>query len=120
MWFSAGGVQFTPRDYARFGYLLMHHGRWGDKQIIPAAFLTHMMANGGVANLKTNARGFYSRQAGTPVPNDVFRTGDSGLNWLFAIPSRDLICLRTSRVRNELWDKIEKGFVKRMAAMLVE
>lgn len=120
MWFSAGGVQFTPRDYARFGYLLMHRGRWGDKQIIPADFLAGIMAGAGVANIKTNGTGFYSDQAGRPVPKDMFRIGGSGLNWLFAIPSDDLICLRTSRVKNSLWGEIEKDYVRKIADMLID
>ena len=30
----------TARDLARFGYLYLRNGRWGDKQVVPAAWVT--------------------------------------------------------------------------------
>jgi len=33
------GIQMTPRDMARFGYLYLNYGRWEDKQIIPADYV---------------------------------------------------------------------------------
>ncbi len=33
------GAQTTCRDLARFGYLFLHEGRWGDKQIVPRAWV---------------------------------------------------------------------------------
>ncbi|MBX3568416.1 MAG: serine hydrolase [Rhizobiaceae bacterium] len=32
----------TARDWARFGLLLLRDGKWGDRQILPAAFVTWM------------------------------------------------------------------------------
>jgi len=117
MWFSAGGIQITPRDYARFGWLLMNKGRWEKEQLIPAEILEYIMADGGVANLMTFTKPA-DRTAEVGLPADTFRIAGSGLNWLYAVPSRRLICLRTSRVKNELWREIERNFVAKMAAML--
>jgi CubicO group peptidase (beta-lactamase class C family) len=33
------GISMTPRDMARFGYLLLNYGRWEDKQILPAQYV---------------------------------------------------------------------------------
>ena len=33
------GINMTPRDMARFGYLYLNYGRWGDKQMIPADYV---------------------------------------------------------------------------------
>jgi CubicO group peptidase (beta-lactamase class C family) len=33
------GVQSTCRDMARFGVLMLNHGKWGDKQIVSAAWV---------------------------------------------------------------------------------
>ena len=32
-------MQFTARDLARFGWLYLNKGRWGDKQVVPAAWV---------------------------------------------------------------------------------
>ena len=29
------GTQTTCEDLARFGYLFLRHGRWGDDQVVP-------------------------------------------------------------------------------------
>jgi CubicO group peptidase (beta-lactamase class C family) len=33
------GTQTTCRDLARFGYLFLHHGRWGDEQVVPRSWV---------------------------------------------------------------------------------
>ena len=33
-WVTHGGVCMTPRDYARFAYLILRQGRWQDQQIV--------------------------------------------------------------------------------------
>jgi len=37
--FGGFGISMTPRDMARFGYLYLNHGRWEDRQIIPADYV---------------------------------------------------------------------------------
>jgi CubicO group peptidase (beta-lactamase class C family) len=34
------GVQTTCEDMARFGYLFLHQGRWGDDQVVPRSWVT--------------------------------------------------------------------------------
>jgi hypothetical protein len=38
------GVNATPRDYARFGYLFAHEGRIADRQVVPAAWVAEATA----------------------------------------------------------------------------
>ncbi len=33
------GLELTPRDMAKFGYLYLHKGRWNEQQIVPAAWV---------------------------------------------------------------------------------
>ncbi len=33
------GLQTTCEDLARFGYLFLRHGRWGDRQVVPRAWV---------------------------------------------------------------------------------
>ena len=34
------GLMLEPRDLAKLAYLYLHHGRWDDSQIVPAAWVT--------------------------------------------------------------------------------
>jgi len=36
---AMGGLAASARDYARFGLLYLHGGRWGDRQIVPEAWI---------------------------------------------------------------------------------
>ncbi|MHB1462933.1 MAG: serine hydrolase [Armatimonadota bacterium] len=40
-----GRLAISPRDYARFGYLYLHEGRWGNKQIISQGILQMALHN---------------------------------------------------------------------------
>ncbi len=40
----------TPRNFARFGLLLLNQGKWGNNQIIPAAFYAQMVNSSQVLN----------------------------------------------------------------------
>lgn len=37
--FVLGGLNFTTRDYARFGQMILQNGRYGDKQVVPADWI---------------------------------------------------------------------------------
>lgn len=41
VWPGSVGLRMSPRDYARFGLLLMSNGRWNDRQIVPADWLEY-------------------------------------------------------------------------------
>ncbi len=40
----------TPRNFARFGLLLLNQGKWGNNQIIPAAYYAQMVNSSQVLN----------------------------------------------------------------------
>jgi hypothetical protein len=53
-----GGMWINSYDMARFGYLWLRGGKWGDKQIVPAAFVKEALTPGGVANSPGNGYGY--------------------------------------------------------------
>ena len=113
-WITGGGLRVTPRDYARFAWLLLNDGRWGDKQLAPADFLRSFREQAIYPNMKSNADGFF----GEDLPKDMFRIAGSGLNWAYIIPSQNLIALRTGRGHNEMWDEVRAGFLERLAKVI--
>lgn len=40
---TAGGIQLTPLDFARFGELYRNHGKWRDTQVVPAQWVEESM-----------------------------------------------------------------------------
>jgi len=92
------GISMTPRDMARFGYLYLNHGRWDNKQIIPAEYVAQTAPRSksirGYGRLFWNmsllpfdssyeANGTFHQFIGILPEYDtvIVRTGDMG--WLF-------------------------------------
>jgi CubicO group peptidase (beta-lactamase class C family) len=87
----------TARDFARLAYLWLHRGRWGDRQLVPQAWM----------DLATRR---YQREDGTTpspygytfwvmdgiegVPGDLVMSRGHNLNHSFVIPSLDLVVVR--------------------------
>ena len=113
-WFSAGGLRMTPREYARFAYLLLHDGLWNGAQLAPAEWIRRFRTSPLYPNLRSNADSYFGPQ----YPKDMFRIAGSGLNWAFIVPSLDLIALRTSRANNEIWDQVQEEFLRKLFAAL--
>jgi CubicO group peptidase (beta-lactamase class C family) len=109
-WFSAGGLRMTPRDYARFAYLLLRDGRWQQREIVPPSWVLRFRSSPRYPNMRSNVDGIF----GDRYPADMFRIAGSGLNWAFIVPSLDLIALRTGRADNRTWDKVEKEFLRKL------
>jgi CubicO group peptidase (beta-lactamase class C family) len=85
------GLLTTARDHARFLYLALHRGRWGEAQVVPADY--YSWALGPTAtNPDYGALWWLARVPGTP--RDTFQTGGARNNHGWAIPSLDLIVVR--------------------------
>jgi len=101
-WAPCGGLRLTPRDYARFAYLLLKEGTWANRRIVPRAYLRRFTTSTDAPNILSNAGGTF----GAEYPADLFRIAGSGLSMAFMVPSHDLIFLRTSRAPNSLWQTV--------------
>ena len=92
--FGAFGIDMTPRDMARFGYLYLNHGMWNGQQIIPAWYVA-----------VTPPRSKASRAYGYlfwNFPQFPFNFGSSfeangaGGQFIVILPAVDLVIVRTA------------------------
>ena len=114
-WACSGqtGPRMTTRDYARLAYLMLKEGRWDDKQVFPASWLKKFTAL-PYPNIRSNVDGYF----GSQYPADMFRTGGSGMNWAYVIPSLNLVAVRTSRCY-ESWDEHRPIFLEKLFASVL-
>jgi CubicO group peptidase (beta-lactamase class C family) len=91
---GGGGIALRSTDMLRFGYLLLHDGRWRGRQIVPADYVhkattpspynTHYCGSG--LQFQLNADGH-----APAVPQDAYWQGGAGGYAVCVVPSRDLV-----------------------------
>lgn len=113
-WATCGALRLTPRDYARYAYLLLREGTWESASIIPRGYLRRFTRGSDAANILSNVDG----ALGAAYPADMFRISGSGLSMAFMIPSLDLIWLRTSRASNERLQEVVSTSLAMLRAAL--
>jgi CubicO group peptidase (beta-lactamase class C family) len=92
-----GGLFLKPADLARIGYLVLRDGRWGDRQVVPSAWLSAATRAHSLNVLFTSYGSDYGyywwlfpEQPGGPNSNVIAASGAGG-QWLFVIPKFDLV-----------------------------
>jgi CubicO group peptidase (beta-lactamase class C family) len=90
---GGGGIAVRATDMLRFGYLLLREGRWGDRQLVPAAYVRHCGRTSPY-----NPHFPYSLQFNVNTdgqvpeyPRDAFWKSGSGGHMLYVVPSLDLV-----------------------------
>ena len=87
-----GGLFISARDHARVGLLVAREGRWGERQILPAAWVREMLApsptNASYGLLWWLNRGG-ARYPSAPA-SSVFAMG-AGTNLIWIDPEHDLV-----------------------------
>ena len=94
----------TPRDWARFGQLLLQDGVWEDREILPRGYVA-MMASPAAASGGEYGRGMVWRwvsprqgrenpNAAHGIPGDVFWMSGHDGQYVAIVPSRRLVVLR--------------------------
>lgn len=88
------GLLITPRDLARFGLMMMRHGAWDDRQLVPEAWVRHCVTPGINPSYGlgwwTNATGSWLPEA----PHDAFGAVGYRSNRCYVVPSHDLVVAR--------------------------
>ena len=112
-WFSGGGLKMTTRDLARFAYLMMHEGNWNGEQIVPEGWVESFVTSPYYPNLRSNADGHLHEE----FPGDLYRMYGSGGNFVFIVPSLNLIAIRTGHSSNFYLDRLQRDLVRRVFDM---
>ena len=94
-----GGLALRPEDLARVGDLMLRHGRWGERQVVPSDWLDSSSV--AVSRADPVYYSWFDAGYGSfwwlfPVQRGGQDTGiiaasGSGGQWLFVIPSLDLV-----------------------------
>ncbi len=94
----------SARDLARFGLLFLHHGRWRNQQVIPAAWVDestrpYSTTEGGAGYGYLWWTAFSDRPlpAWHLPPGSYFANGNGG-QMVFVIPSDDLVIVHLARM----------------------
>ena len=86
----------TARGFARFGLLYLHEGKWGGEQIVPADWVEASIED---VNAGTDDPGYgymwWLLSDVEGVPDDAFAAQGHDGQFIYVIPSLDLVVVRT-------------------------
>ncbi len=104
---GGGGVALRGTDMLRFGYLLLHGGKWDGRQIVPRDYVRHCSRPSPFNphfpySLQFNAGGI------SGAPGDLFWKSGSGGHCLYVVPGLDLVVFKLGG-RDEQYDARNTG-----------
>ncbi len=90
---GGGGICLRSTDMLRFCYMLLHKGKWGDKQIVPEDYVSDATTASAYNphfqySLQFNVN---TRGDNEGIPTDAFWKIGSGGHCFYVVPSLDLI-----------------------------
>lgn len=86
-----GGVWISAMDMARFGYLWLRNGRWGDKQIIPADYVKRALTPSAHGPDYGFLWWLNTKGGAKTLPTNSFQAQGAGSNTIFVSPDHDLV-----------------------------
>jgi CubicO group peptidase (beta-lactamase class C family) len=108
-----GGVWINAQDMARFGYLWLRGGKWGDRQILPPDYVKAAVAPsqhgpdyGYLWWLNTQGKNYPG------LPTNTYGARGAGSNTITILPDQDLVVVWRWHAGNEA------EFVKRVVAAI--
>lgn len=105
------GLELTARQMAKLGYLYLHGGRWGGRQVVPASWVTRSttkrvatgLVGGGWGYPAASGYGYLWWRYPRAVPAGFMAVGRGG-QFVLVWPKLDLIVVTTARVQDGDWD----------------
>ena len=93
----------TAREFAKFGYLYIRGGRWGDKQVVPAEWVEES-TRAQERLSPADEYGFLWHVPTVPnVPGSVFAAEGIQTKFIYVIPALDIVAVRIGEADNN-WD----------------
>jgi CubicO group peptidase (beta-lactamase class C family) len=95
----------SMRDYARFGLLYLHNGNWLGNQILPEGWVSYSTTPANGSNGQYGAF-FWLNQSGRypGVPSDMYSCEGHDGQFIYIIPSKHLVVVRTGHSRSGTYD----------------
>lgn len=103
-------LQLTPRDMARFGYLYLHNGRWGDTQIISEEWVEQSTTT----QTQLNDELGYGYQWWTLPSLNAYRASGLYGQQIFVAPDQDIVFVLTGHIsptQHELEESLFETYV---------
>jgi CubicO group peptidase (beta-lactamase class C family) len=98
----------TAREFARFGYLYLRDGLWGDKQIVPADWVRESTQ---ASQSENPSYGLYWWLLDLPdAPKDTYMAMGFQTKRIYVIPSLDIVAVRIGEGDDETWN--DDAFLK--------
>ena len=96
---GGNNMALRPRDMLRIGELFLNEGRWGDQQVVPAAWIKRMWDVYAVSPWNGHRHGYYWWSRTFGGEHTHFAWGYGG-QYIFIVPSLDLVVVMTSSLYN--------------------
>jgi CubicO group peptidase (beta-lactamase class C family) len=103
------GLQMTPRDMAKFGYLYLNRGQWNGQQIISSSWVDKSSA----AQIETGGNLGYGYQWWTYTDYGAYMAIGRYGQMIFVIPDSDMVIVTTAQMDNHdlIFDLIDRYIV---------
>jgi CubicO group peptidase (beta-lactamase class C family) len=108
---GAAAIALHSTDAVRFGYLLLHQGRWKNQQLIPQEYIAQLSKPSPFnphcpfsLQHEVNADGHVAG-----APRDTFFKSGAGGFGLYVIPSLDMVVYKLSSLNAETYDPAATG-----------
>jgi CubicO group peptidase (beta-lactamase class C family) len=107
---GGGGIALRATDMLRFAYMLLRKGRWGNRQVVPAAYVERCARSSPYNPHFPYSLQFNVNDTGKfpDLPRDLYWKTGSGGHAIFVVPSLDLVVFKMGG-RDEQFDPANTG-----------
>ncbi len=95
----------STRDWAKFGLLYLHEGNWNGEQIIDSTWVEYVAEPTNTSNGRYGAQFWLNAGGHYPdVPKDLFSCNGYQGQFVFIIPSKEIVIVRTGLTEDPEFD----------------